>query len=72
MKIRESILDSAAEASGFRSLKTRWSSKLSLYPQLPLTKIIQIDQGELGRGRCGYIEPRQWTIRSASQRGTRS
>src|SRR5439155_11051617 len=47
MKLRDSIFDSAAEASAFRSLRTRWSSKLALYPQLPLAKIIEVEEQEV-------------------------
>lgn len=47
MKLRNTIFDSSSETEVFRSLQSRWSSKLTLYPLLPFSKIVQIDPQEL-------------------------
>ena len=46
MKLRTSIFDSKSEARAFKGLASRWSSKLTLWPQLPLAKIIDLEPSD--------------------------
>ena len=43
MKLSRSIFDSDPEREVFRALEQRWSAKLRLYPQLPLSKIVVLE-----------------------------
>jgi hypothetical protein len=47
MKLRSTIFDSKSEQKVFRSLESRWLPRVSLYPSLPLSKIIEIEPDEL-------------------------
>ncbi|HXI85044.1 MAG TPA: hypothetical protein VNL17_13240 [Verrucomicrobiae bacterium] len=47
MKLRPSIFDSKSEAEIFRSLSSRWTPKLALYPSVPFPKIIEVSGEEL-------------------------
>src|SRR6266478_3223393 len=47
MKLRSSVFDSKSEAEVFRSLSSRWSPKLALYPSIPFPKIIEVSNEEL-------------------------
>jgi hypothetical protein len=57
VKLSESIFDSDPEREVFRALEQRWSDKLRLYPQLPLSKIVVLeptDQLTDGQRRMFY------------------
>lgn len=41
MKTRDSIFDSKAETRYFKELAFRWTNKLTVYAQLPLSKLIE-------------------------------
>jgi hypothetical protein len=43
VKLSRSIFDSGSEREVFRALEQRWSEKLRLYPQLPLSKIVVLE-----------------------------
>jgi len=47
VKVRESIFGSKSEAKAFKTLLSRWSPNLSLYPSLPLANLVEIEAGEL-------------------------
>jgi len=46
MKLRKTVFGSKTEAKLYKSLVSRWSSKLSIYPNLPFSKIVQLDKNE--------------------------
>ena len=46
---RKSIFDSAAERRVFTQLETRWSGKFNLYPQIPFSKLIDVDVSQISR-----------------------
>jgi hypothetical protein len=43
VRVRQTVFDSASEREIFRSLDSRWSPRLRLYPQLPLAKLIDLE-----------------------------
>lgn len=47
VKVRATVFDSKAEERVFRSLQSRWSSELVLYPSLPLAKLISLEEHDL-------------------------
>jgi hypothetical protein len=47
VKVRATVFDSKAEEKVFRSLQSRWSSELVLYPSLPLAKLICLEEHDL-------------------------
>jgi hypothetical protein len=47
VKIRATVFDSKAEERVFRSLQSRWSSELVMYPSLPLAKLITLEEHDL-------------------------
>ncbi len=55
MKLRNTIFGSKSEAKVFHALKSRWSPKLTLYPQLPLASIIEIGPQELSPKERDYF-----------------
>jgi hypothetical protein len=46
VKVRTTVFDSKAEEKVFRSLQSRWSSELVLYPSLPLAKLISLEEDD--------------------------
>jgi len=46
VKVRATVFDSKAEEKVFRSLQSRWSSELVLYPSLPLAKLICLEEDD--------------------------
>lgn len=46
MRLSRSIFDSGSERQVFRALEQRWSGKLRLYPQLPLSKIVVLEPND--------------------------
>ncbi len=46
VKVRPTVFDSKAEEKVFRSLQSRWSSELVLYPSLPLAKLICLEEDD--------------------------
>jgi hypothetical protein len=55
MRLRNTIFDSKTEASLYKSLISRWSFKLKIYPNLPLSKIVSIDNSELTSEKRDYF-----------------
>lgn len=55
MKLKNTIFDSKSEKGVFKSLQSRWSSKLVLYPQLPLSKIIELHPEELAPAEKNFF-----------------
>lgn len=55
MKLRDTIFDSNSEAKIFRALRSHWSPKLTLYPSLPLSKIVQVDPREMTHRELEYF-----------------
>jgi hypothetical protein len=51
------IFDSRAEQRLYQALTTRWSDRGSIYPQLPLAKLIELDEQDAGltRGERNYF-----------------
>jgi hypothetical protein len=47
VKVRATVFDSKAEERVFRSLQSRWSSELVMYPSLPLAKLISLEEHDL-------------------------
>jgi hypothetical protein len=47
VKVRGSIFGSKSEARAFKTLLSRWSPNLSLYPSLPLANLLEVEAGEL-------------------------
>jgi hypothetical protein len=47
VKVRATVFDSKAEEKVFRALQSRWSSKLVLYPSLPLAKVICLEEDDV-------------------------
>jgi hypothetical protein len=47
VKVRATVFDSKAEERVFRSLQSRWSSELVMYPSLPLAKLIILEKHDL-------------------------
>jgi hypothetical protein len=47
VKVRATVFDSKAEERVFRSLQSRWSSELVMYPSLPLAKLIILEEHDL-------------------------
>ena len=47
VKVRTTVFDSKAEERVFRSLQSRWSSELVMYPSLPLAKLITLEEHDL-------------------------
>jgi len=45
VKIRDSVFDSVSERKLHKALKTRWGKMFNLFPQLPFTKIVDIEGG---------------------------
>ena len=69
MKVRATVFDSKAEERVFRSLQSRWSSELVLYPSLPLAKLICLEEDDrlpANEQRFFYIKPTS-TIPSVRQ-----
>jgi hypothetical protein len=46
MQISKSIFDSDAEREAFTALESRWSPKITPYPQLPLSKLVKLDASD--------------------------
>jgi hypothetical protein len=46
VKLSPSIFDSNSEREVFKALEQRWSERLRLYPQLPLSKIVVIEPSD--------------------------
>jgi hypothetical protein len=46
VKVRATVFDSKAEERVFRSLQSRWSSELVMYPSLPLAKLISLEEDD--------------------------
>ena len=49
MKPKSSVFDSKSEVNVFRSLQTNWYPRLALYPQLPLSKLIEVRRDEVSQ-----------------------
>jgi hypothetical protein len=54
MHIRKSIFDSHSEKKILSQIASRWESKLKLFPQLPLSKIVAIDPSEVSKKEFDY------------------
>jgi hypothetical protein len=46
LRLRSTVFDSASERMIFRALDSRWSPRLRLYPSLPLSKIVELEQAD--------------------------
>jgi hypothetical protein len=46
VKLRQTVFDSASERALFRALDSRWSPRLSLYPSMPLAKMIELESSD--------------------------
>ncbi|MEW5818457.1 MAG: DUF2726 domain-containing protein [Spirochaetota bacterium] len=55
MRLRETVFGSKAEAKLYESLISRWSSKMNIYPNLPFSKIVQIDKNEMPSEEQDYF-----------------
>lgn len=55
MKIRDTIFDSESELELYTSLKSKWSSKVSIIPQVPLSKILELGSDEIDTFRKQYF-----------------
>jgi hypothetical protein len=54
MELKQSIFDSKSEVKLFRSLQTTWFPRFALYPQLPLSKIVQLSDKEVSKGEFDF------------------
>jgi hypothetical protein len=55
MKIRNTIFDSLSESRAFQTLKSTWKHKLNIYPELPLSKIIDLERNELSEKERNFF-----------------
>jgi hypothetical protein len=73
VKVRATVFDSKAEERVFRSLQSRWSSELVMYPSLPLAKLITLEEQDLlPPTRKGFSIRLTLTILSVRQSDGRS
>jgi hypothetical protein len=69
VKLRSTVFDSESEKGLFKSLESRWSSKLRLYPQLPLSRIIELNPQELSPAEKSYFYKTNVDYTLCDQRG---
>jgi hypothetical protein len=55
VKKRRSVLFSRAEAELLRSLEQRWTPRFKVYPNLPLSAVVDIDKSELDKREAAFF-----------------
>ena len=55
MRIRDSVFGSPKEQRLYRTLKSRWADKFNLYPSLPFTSIIDIQDADIKEREKRYL-----------------
>lgn len=70
MRVRSSILDSESERQLFAAISGSWEPKYRLYPQVPFTNLVELDDRALSAAELSFLHKSSVDFALAQQDGT--